>query len=122
LLIAISGQQCDCSRAALRHIDVLENLMSNEIKSGNMNEQSGTGKNDSNRTSEAPKSGQQSQGTTPNTDKSSQQQGGSDHKSGQQSQGGSTTGGDGMKQTGSNPNVNDPKKTADTTQKSGSPK
>ena len=87
--------------------------MSNEIKSGNMNEQTGTGQNDPNRTTEAPKSGQQSQGTSPqnvktpaqqgssNPKSGQQSQGGSDQKSGQQSQGGSRTDNDGTKQTGS---------------------
>jgi hypothetical protein len=94
--------------------------MSNEIKSGNMN--------DPNRATEAPKSGQQSQGTTPQTHKAPSQQGGSDHKSGQQSQGGSRGDDDGMKQAGgmkkagSTTIVSDPKKAADVTQKSGSPK
>jgi hypothetical protein len=73
----------------------LENLMSNEIKSGNMNDPSPS--------TTAPKSGQQSQGTTPQTDKAPLQSGGSDHKSGQQSQG-------------------DPMKTAGITQKSGQQK
>jgi len=81
--------KCDCSLAALRRIRWLENLMSNEMKSGNMNEHGGSGKNDPNRTTDAPKSGQQSQGTAPRTGKSATQQGGSDHKSGQQLQGGS---------------------------------
>jgi len=100
--------------------------MSNEIKSGNLNDQSGTGKNDPNRTTEAPKSGQQSQGTTPQTHKASSQQGGSDHKSGQQSQGGSRADDDGMKQAGSTTIVSGPKPAdvtqKDVTQKSGSPK
>jgi hypothetical protein len=88
--------------------------MSNEIKSGNMNAQGGPGNHESDRTTEAPKGGQQSQGTTPRTDKAVPQQGGSDHKSGQQSQGGSRSD-DGMKQAGSTTIVNDPKKTADAT-------
>jgi hypothetical protein len=100
----------------------LENLMSNEIKSGNMNNQSGTDKNDPNRTTEAPKSGQQSQGTAPQTDKASSQQGGSDHKSGQQSQGGSQTDNKSMKQAGSSHVANDPKKTPDAGQKTGATK
>jgi hypothetical protein len=96
--------------------------MSNEIKSGNMNDRSGTGKNDSDRTAEAPKSGQQSQGTTPQTDKASSQQGGSDHKSGQQSQGGSQTDNAGVKQGGSSHVANDSKKTPDAGQKTGATK
>jgi hypothetical protein len=100
----------------------LENLMSNETKSGNMKDQSGSGKSDPNRTTEPGKSGQQSQGTTPQTHKASSQQGGSDHKSGQQSQGGSRADNDGMKQAGSTTIVSDPKKPADVTQKSGSSK
>jgi hypothetical protein len=96
--------------------------MSNEINSGNMSDQSGAGKNDPNRTMDAPKSGQQSQGTTPQTDKGTSQQGGSDHKSGQQSQGGARTENDGMKQPGSSPIVNDPKKATDAGQKSGATK
>ena len=96
--------------------------MSNEIKTGNMNEQSGSGKNDPNRTTEAPKSGQQSQGTTPQTEKASSQAGGSDHKSGQQSQGGSRTDNDGMNQAGSSHVANDPKKAPDAGQKTGSAK
>jgi hypothetical protein len=100
----------------------LEILMSNEIKSGNMNDQSGTGKNDPNRTTEAPKSGQQSQSTTRQGEKSSSQQGGSDHKSGQQSQGASRADDDGMKQAGSSRVANDPKKTSDAGQKTGATK
>jgi hypothetical protein len=101
----------------------LENLMSNEIKSGNMNEQSGAGKNDPNRTTEAtPKSGQQSQSTTRQGEKSSSQQGGSDHKSGQQSQGASRADDDGMKQAGSSHVANDPKKTSDAGQKTSATK
>jgi hypothetical protein len=76
--------------------------MSNDIKSGTTHDQSGSGKNDADRTMDSPKTGQQSQGTTPKTDKGMSQQGGSDQKSGQQSQGG----------------ANDPKKTSDTMQKS----
>jgi hypothetical protein len=97
--------------------------MSNEVKSANMNDQNDRSKSDTNRTMDAPKGGQQSQGTTPpRTDKGMPQQGGSDHKSGQQSQGGSRADDDGMKQGGSSTVVNDPKKPADTTQKSTSPK
>jgi hypothetical protein len=97
--------------------------MSNEVKSGNMNDQNDRSKNDPNRTVDAPKGDQQSQGTTPvRTDKGMPQQGGSDHKSGQQSQGGSRADDDGMKQVGSSTIVNDAKKPADTTQKSASPK
>ncbi len=73
--------------------------MSNEIKSGNMNEHGGSGKNDPNRNTDASKSGQQSQGSAPRTDKSATQQGGSDHKSGQQVQGGSQKDGGPTKQT-----------------------
>jgi hypothetical protein len=62
--------------------------MSNEIKSGNMNEHGRSGKNDPNRDTDGSKSGQQSQGSAPRTDKSATQQGGADHKSGQQVQGG----------------------------------
>jgi hypothetical protein len=115
-------EECHSDRAALRHIDEPEKLMSNETKSGNMNDQRGTGKNDPNRTMDAPKSGQQSQGTTPPADKGASQHGGSDHKSDQQSQGGSRTGNDGVKQAGSANVANDPKKTAEIAQKSGSPK
>jgi hypothetical protein len=102
--------------------------MSNEIKSGSMNDQIGVSKQDPNRATgatnmKAPKSGQQSQGSSPRTDKGMPQQGGSDHKSGQQSQSGSPPGAaraddDGMTQAGSATIVNDPKKTSDTTQKS----
>jgi hypothetical protein len=102
--------------------------MSNEIKSGNMNDQSGISKQHPNRPTGAtdmhvPKSGQQSQGSPPRTEKGMPQQGGSDHKSSQQSQGGSPPGAaraddDGMKQAGSATIVNDPKKTSDSTQKS----
>jgi hypothetical protein len=102
--------------------------MSNEIKSGNMNDQSGASKQDPNRATgatdmSAPKSGQQSQGSPPRTDKGMPQQGGSDHKSSKQSQGGSTPSAaraddDGMKQAGSATIVNDPKKTSGATQKS----
>jgi hypothetical protein len=84
--------------------------MSNEIKSGNLNEQGRSGKNDPNRTTDVPKSGQQSQGTAQRTDKSATQQGGSDHKSGQQSQGGSQKDNEGMKHAGSANIGNDPKK------------
>jgi hypothetical protein len=109
-LILPAGGQCNSSQAALRHNPKLENLMSNEIKSTNMNEQSGPGNHDSSRATETPKGDQQSQGT-PRTDKGMPQQGGSDHKSGQQSQGGSRP-----------VDVNDPKKTSDITQKSTQPK
>ena len=95
--------------------------MSNEIKSGNMNEQSGAGKNDPNRTTDAHKSAQQSQSTTRPGEKSSSQQGGSDHKSGQQSQGASRADDDCMKQAGSSL-ANDPKKTSDAGQKTGATK
>ncbi len=96
--------------------------MSNDTNSGTTNNQSGSGKNDPNRTMDSPKSGQQSQGTTPHTDTGMSQQSGSNQKSGQQSQGGSRTDNDGTKQAGSSPLVNDPKKATDATQKSGSPK
>jgi hypothetical protein len=99
----------------------LEKLMSNEIKSGNVNEQSGAGKNDSNRTTEAPKSAQQSQGTTRPGEKSSSQLSGSDQKSGQQSQAVSRADDDGMKQAGSNL-AKDPKKTPDAGQQTGATK
>ena len=61
--------------------------MSNEITSGNMNEHGGSGKNDPNRTTDASKSGQQSQGTAPQTGKSAAQQGSFDHKSRQKDSG-----------------------------------
>jgi hypothetical protein len=97
--------------------------MSNESTIGNLNDKGGIGTNGPKRTSEAPKSGQQSQGgATPRTDKGTPQQGGSDHKSGQQSQGESRADDDGMKQAGSASLANDSKKTADATHKSGSPK
>jgi hypothetical protein len=96
--------------------------MSNETKSGNMNDQRGTGKNDPNRTMDAPKSGQQSQGTTSPADKGASQQGGSEHKSGQQSQGGLRTDKEEVKHAGSANAASDPKKTAEIAQKSGSPK
>jgi len=95
--------------------------MSNEIKSGNMNEQSGAGKNDPNRTTDAPKSAQQSQSTTRPGEKSPSQQGGSDHKGGQQSQGASRADHDGMKQGGSS-QAKDPKKTPDAGQQTGATK
>jgi hypothetical protein len=75
--------------------------MSNQSTSETMNDKGGIGKNDPKRTNEAPKSGQQSQGTSFRTDKATQQQGGSDHRSGQQSQGDSRADDDGMKQAGS---------------------
>lgn len=78
--------------------------MSNESQSGNM------------------KSEQQSQGTAPQTGKDATQQGGSDQKSGQQSQGVSQKDGDGMKQPGPATIANDPKKAAESGQKSGSSK
>jgi hypothetical protein len=100
----------------------MENLMSNETKNGNMNDQSVSGKNDPASTSEGPKSGQQSQGTAPQTDKGTSQQGGSSPKSGQQSQGGSQKDSGGMKQGGStniaNDPKNDPKKTTEAGNKS----
>jgi general stress protein YciG len=101
---------------ALRHIHELENLMSNEIKSGN----SGSGTNDPNRMNDATKSGQQSQGTTPQSDKSASQQGGSDQKSGQQSQGGTQKDSDGTKQAGSSNVSNDVNKGNDAGQKTAS--
>jgi hypothetical protein len=82
--------------------------MSNETKSGNMDEHGGSGKNDANRT--GPKSGQQSQGTATQSGKSATQQGGSDHKSGQQSQGGSPKDNEGTKHAGSANMANDTKK------------
>ena len=96
--------------------------MSNEINSTNVNEHSGSGKNDPSRTTEAPKSGQQSQGMAPQTDKGATQQGGSDKKSDQQSQGGSQKDSDGMKQAGSANAGNDQKKAGEIGQRSGSPK
>jgi hypothetical protein len=72
--------------------------MSNE---GNTNDQSGSGKNDPNRMNDAPKTGQQSQSPSPQSDKSTTQQGGSTQKTGQQSQGGSQKDGDGSRQQGS---------------------
>ena len=75
--------------------------MSNENKNGNMNHPT--------RTNDEPKSGQQSQGTAPQTDKGMSQQGGSSPKSGQQTQGGSQKDRDGMKQGGSTNIANDPK-------------
>jgi hypothetical protein len=83
--------------------------MSNESRSDNVNDQSGIGKNDPSRTSDAPKSGQQSQGSAPQTDKSAAQQGGSTQKSGQQSQGGPQKDSDGMKQAGSSDASSDQK-------------
>jgi hypothetical protein len=75
--------------------------MSNETQGGNMNEQGGSGKTDPNRSTEAPKSGQQSQDMPRQTDKGASQQGGSDQKSGQQSQGGSPKESDAKQQAGS---------------------
>jgi hypothetical protein len=120
----------------------LENYMTNEIKSGNMNQQGSSGKNEPNRTTDAPKSGQQlqgtapqndkgstqqvgsdqksgqqSQGAAPQTDRNATQQGGSDHKSGQQSQGGSQKDNDGTRQAGSTSIANDPKKAVETENK-----
>jgi hypothetical protein len=92
--------------------------MSNEIKSGNMNEHGGSGKNDPNRTTDAPKSAQQSHGTAPQTGKSATQQGSSDHKSGQQSQGGSQKDSGGTKQSGSG-HVADQKQPSDQGHKGG---
>jgi hypothetical protein len=102
--VANSASKCDCSSAALRRINRLENLMSNESQSGNA------------------KTGQQSQSTAPQTGKDAPQQGGSDQKSGQQSQGESQKGGDGMKQAGSANIANDPKKATESGQQSGSSK
>jgi hypothetical protein len=85
--------------------------MSNETKSGNMNEHGGSGKNDLNRT--APKSGQQSQGPASQPGKNAAQQGGSDHKGGQQSQGGSLKDNEGTKHAGSANMPNDPKKSTE---------
>ena len=96
--------------------------MSNENTSETMNDKGGVGKNDPKRTTEAPKGGQQSQGTTLRTDKGMPQQGGSDHKGGQQSQGDSQADDDGMKQAGSTNLANDPKSAADARQRSGAPK
>jgi hypothetical protein len=88
----------------------LENLMSNESTIETMNDKGGIGTNDPKRTTGVPRSGQQSQGTTPRTDKGTPQQGGSDHKSGQQSQGESRADDDGMKQASSTNFTKDPKK------------
>lgn len=87
--------------------------MSNESNSGTVN--------DPNRMSNEPKSGQQSQGTTPQTDKSGDQQGGSAQKSGQQSQGTSQKDSDEMKRAGSG-NVSDQKTGNDAAQRPGSSK
>jgi general stress protein YciG len=84
--------------------------MSNESTSEPMSDKGGIGQNDPKRTTEAPKSGQQSQGTSFRTDKGTQQQGGSDHKGGQQSQGDSRADDDGMKHAGSTSFTKDPKK------------
>jgi hypothetical protein len=96
--------------------------MSNEMKTDNTNTHSGAAKNDANRTTQTPKSGQQSQGNSPQTDRSATQQGGSDHKSGQQSQGGSQSDSDRMKQGGSSSANKDPAKANDVTQKSNTSK
>jgi hypothetical protein len=90
--------------------------MSNEAKTENVNAETASGKNDSNRTNQTPKSGQQLQGSAPQTDRGSNQQGGTDHKSGQQSQGGSQNDSDRMKQAGSSNSNNDAKKTNQTNQ------
>ena len=81
--------------------------MSNETKSGTMNDQSGSEKNDPNRMTDPSKSGQQSQGTPPQTDRSGGQQGGSTQKGGQQSQGTSQKDSDEMKRPGSSNVSND---------------
>jgi hypothetical protein len=101
---------------------LLENLLSNENQNGSMNERGGSAMNDPNRTTAAPKVGQQSQSTAPKTGKGATQQGGSDNKSGQQSQGVSQMDTDGMKQAGSSSAANDPKNPAEAGPKSGSPK
>jgi hypothetical protein len=62
--------------------------MSNQNQSSNANDNTGSVKADPNRTTDAPKTGQQSQ-DMPRQDKSGKQSGGSDQKSGQQNQGGS---------------------------------
>jgi hypothetical protein len=93
--------------------------MSNEIKNGVMNDQSGGNKNAGN------KNAQQSQSTAPRTDNGMPQQGGVDRKTGQQSQG-ETQGGsrsdDGQQQAGSAATANDAKKATDATQRSAQPK
>ena len=96
--------------------------MSNESKSGNMNDQGGLEKNDPNRISGQPKSGQQSQGGAPQTDKSATQQGGSMPTSGQQSQGASQKNSDEMKRTGSSNVSSDQKTGNEAGQPAGSPK
>jgi hypothetical protein len=95
--------------------------MSNEIKTGVMNDQSGA-KSDQ---SGGNKNAQQSQSTTPRTDKGMPQQGGVDRKSGQQSQGETQSGSrsdDGLQQAGSAATGNDAKKASDATQKTAQPK
>ena len=94
--------------------------MSNESTSEPMSDKGGIGQNDPKRMTEAPKSGQQSQGTTPRTDKGTPQQGGSDHKSGQQSQADSRADDDGMKQAGSTNFAKDPKKATESENKGAS--
>jgi hypothetical protein len=75
--------------------------MSNETKGATASERGGSGKNDPNRTAETtPKSGQQSQNASHQSEKGSTQQGGSDHRGAQQSQGGSRKDGGEMKQGG----------------------
>jgi general stress protein YciG len=94
--------------------------MSKESTSETRNDKGGIGKNDPKRTTEAPNSGQQSQGTSFRTDKGTQQQGGSDHKSGQQSQADSRADDDGMKQAGSNNVSKDPKRATESGNKGAS--
>jgi hypothetical protein len=62
--------------------------MSNQNQSSNANDSTGSGKADPTRTTDAPKTGQQSQ-DMPGQGKNAKQPGSSDQKSGQQGQGGS---------------------------------
>jgi hypothetical protein len=62
--------------------------MSNQNQSPNANDSTGIAKTDPTRTTDMPKTGQQSQ-DMPRQDKNAKQPGGSDHKSDQQQQGAS---------------------------------
>lgn len=93
--------------------------MSNATKPENVSTETASGKNDSNRTNQTPKSGQQLQGTAPQTDRGANQQGAAEHKSGQQSQGGSQSDGDRMKQAGSSNVNNAARQTNEANQKGG---
>jgi hypothetical protein len=98
--------------------------MSNDSKNANVNERSGSGKNDTNRPNDtAQKTGQQSQDAARHQNDKAHQHGASDNKSGQQSQGGgSHKDSGGMKQGGSGHTASDQKQQNDSGHKGGQPK